>query len=147
MRILEHLIGTYESGNTSQELVIYRKWYQIVGALGPDGMSSEESDQDDNLQQVLRVTKMPWRRNMDMELEMIDDDRWNPQIFPPQGSKPLRRIREADNPVSSRKAVKKLPIAFYDDEWLNEDSHRKLAYKISDVDFGWLNLAYVAQAQ
>ncbi|KAI5981631.1 hypothetical protein EDD15DRAFT_2147576, partial [Pisolithus albus] len=49
------------------------KWLQrLIITLGDHGMSSEESSVENGIENVLRVKKMEWRKNIDQELEIID---------------------------------------------------------------------------
>ena len=46
---------------------------QVLRHLGEDGMSSDESDVEGELNMtVFQVKMMPWRRNIDGELNIID---------------------------------------------------------------------------
>ncbi|KAI6013658.1 hypothetical protein PISMIDRAFT_19407 [Pisolithus microcarpus 441] len=96
------------------------KWLQrLINTLGEHGMSSEESSVENGIENVLRVKKLEWRRNIDKELEIVDLQRvLDKDIFCSQGSKPLPRKRAPDNPISSRAPVVGLPMALYDDTWI-----------------------------
>ncbi|KAG1849478.1 hypothetical protein F4604DRAFT_1491249, partial [Suillus subluteus] len=52
------------------------KWLQqLVGTLGEGGMSPEESDIENDIETVLRVKNMTWRRAIERELDIIDQQR------------------------------------------------------------------------
>ncbi|KAG1887555.1 uncharacterized protein F5891DRAFT_920096, partial [Suillus fuscotomentosus] len=52
------------------------QWLQLlVKTLGDGGMSSEESDVENQIETVLRVKNMVWRRAMERELDIIDHQR------------------------------------------------------------------------
>ncbi|KAI6098900.1 hypothetical protein EV401DRAFT_2146648 [Pisolithus croceorrhizus] len=61
------------------------KWLQsLIKTLGKHGMSSEESSVENGVENVLRVKNMPWRRNIDRELEIVDFQRvLDTDIFSP----------------------------------------------------------------
>ncbi|KAI5996701.1 hypothetical protein EDD15DRAFT_2123052, partial [Pisolithus albus] len=49
------------------------KWLQrLINTLGEHGMSSEESSVENGIENVLRVKKLEWRKNIDKELEIVD---------------------------------------------------------------------------
>ncbi|KAG1726121.1 hypothetical protein EDD22DRAFT_740635, partial [Suillus occidentalis] len=52
------------------------QWLQkLIKTLGDDGMSSEESDIENDVECVLRVKNMTWRRGIERELSVIDNQR------------------------------------------------------------------------
>jgi hypothetical protein len=83
------------------------KWLKkLVETLGSDGMSSEESVVEGQLQKSYRTKILPWRRDVNKALSMIDDARWAPSSgFAPQGSKPVPRERHPSGPISMRPLV------------------------------------------
>ncbi|KAI5992984.1 hypothetical protein EDD15DRAFT_2136482, partial [Pisolithus albus] len=49
------------------------QWLQrLINSLGEHGMSSEESSVENGIENVLRVKRMEWQRNIDKELDIID---------------------------------------------------------------------------
>ncbi|KAG9308491.1 hypothetical protein JVU11DRAFT_11835 [Chiua virens] len=100
---------------------------EVVHQLGEHGMSSEESDIENEVESVLRVKHMDWRRAIDRELEFLDMQCLvDADVFSPQGSRPMKRIRISSNPVTSRIAVKGLPRAFYHGPWMAQLTRRQL---------------------
>jgi hypothetical protein len=107
---------------------------KTIEALGPNGMSSDESDVDeDTHEQTLKASVLLWRRDLDNFLDAIDSYRWEGGgAYSNQGTRPLRRLRSdrisarlagthaaADGiRVSSRKPVTRLPESFYDPTWV-----------------------------
>ncbi|KAG1781455.1 hypothetical protein EV702DRAFT_1041974 [Suillus placidus] len=88
--------------------------------LGDGDMSSEESDIENDIKCVLRVKNMAWRRGIERELNTIDNQRvLGDEIFTPQGSKPMKRIRASGNSMSLWSPVTGLPKALYNGEWLD----------------------------
>lgn len=129
-----------ETANTDEEMVW--EWLgNVIKTLGHDGMSSEESDIEEDIEVVLRVKKMPWRRDINKELHLIDSARLHaPKKFGAQGSKPMRRYRGSDNQVTNRAVVQGLPSTFYDGEWLRAQRNKWSVVKISREEFNWMNI-------
>ncbi|KAI6095071.1 hypothetical protein F5141DRAFT_967601, partial [Pisolithus sp. B1] len=49
------------------------KWLKdLITSLGEHGMSSEESGVENEVEVVLRVKNLPWRRSIERELDLID---------------------------------------------------------------------------
>ncbi|KAI6123813.1 hypothetical protein EDD16DRAFT_1893927 [Pisolithus croceorrhizus] len=119
------------------------KWLRsLIKTLGEHGMSSEESSVENGVENVLRVKNMPWRRNIDQELEIVDFQRLlDTDIFSPQGSKPLTRKRSPDNPSTTRDAVKALPLALYDGAWFAQLTERQIeALNVPQQTFSWMKV-------
>ncbi|KAI6111068.1 hypothetical protein F5141DRAFT_1063451 [Pisolithus sp. B1] len=119
------------------------KWLQrLINTLGEHGMSSEESSVENGIENVLRVKKLEWWRNIDKELEIVDLQRvLDKDIFCSQGSKPLPRKHAPDNPISSRVPVVGLPMALYDDTWILQLMERwRESLEISKAPFPWMKL-------
>jgi hypothetical protein len=122
------------------------KWLsEMIAKLGKDGMSSEESDDEtnDGINPVLRPRILPWRRDIEGELRILDDQRHlDEDIFAPQGAKPVRRIRSPRNPPSNRKLVIGLPRAFYNHTWLTgqTDHYREKTLEVSKEVFQWMQI-------
>jgi hypothetical protein len=112
----------------------------VLEELGQEGMSSDESDVENETETIYRPKTMPWRRKMDKELDLIDASRFKQKVFGKQGSKPVRRYRHPDNPVSTREPVEGLPRSFYDDDWFNHRAGRDRILQISLVDFPWMTV-------
>ena len=111
--------------------------------LGEHGMSSEESDVENEVEQVLRVKHVVWRRSIEHELDFLDLQRIvDVDVFAPQGSRPMKRIRAPGNPVTSRGAVKGLPRAFYNKAWIVSLTQRKLeGLDVLEEPFSWMQVA------
>lgn len=105
-------------------------------------MSSEESGVENRVESILRVKNIEWRRNIDRELEIVDLQRvLDVDIFSPQGSRPLTRRREPDNPTSSRAVVKGLPLAMYDGAWIAQLTERQMeSLDVSRETFRWMKV-------
>jgi hypothetical protein len=119
------------------------KWLKnLIETLGVDGMSSDESDVE-NEQPVFRVKVLPWRRDVQQYWKIIDGCRFTDSgIFSPRGSKGVQRIRGVWGPSSTRDPAKGLPRSFYDDSWFGQkdDSYRRLTLNFSNDPFEWLGM-------
>jgi len=83
---------------------------------------------------------MPWRRNIERELEIIDTQRFvDADIYTPRGPKLVKRIRGRGNVLSARRPVAKLPRVFYDKDWLERQS-QKFQDQIPAENFLWYNI-------
>ncbi|KAI6106016.1 hypothetical protein EV401DRAFT_1892858 [Pisolithus croceorrhizus] len=89
----------------------------IVDHLGTDGMSSEDSEEEDT-QTIFQVCGVPWRCEIDKELQFIDSKHKDRAISSPRGAKPVKRIWPSNPFPSSHQPVHGLPTAFYKPEWL-----------------------------
>ncbi|KAI6117063.1 hypothetical protein EDD16DRAFT_1896224 [Pisolithus croceorrhizus] len=119
------------------------KWLRsLIKTLGEHGMSSEESSVENGVENVLRVKNMPWRRNIDRELEIVDFQRLlDTDIFSPQGSKPLTRKCSPDNPSTTCDVVKALPLALYDGAWFAQlTEHQIEALNVPQQTFSWMKV-------
>ncbi|KAG6375694.1 hypothetical protein JVT61DRAFT_3268 [Boletus reticuloceps] len=125
------------------DLVVWEWLQRLVRFLGENGMSSEESAVENNFEHVLRVKNMEWRRCIDRELDIVDVERIvDSDIFSPQGAKPVKRIRALDNPMSSRDAVKGLPVDLYDGAWFSRLTQREIdTLAVATHRFPWMKVA------
>ena len=109
-------------------------------------MSSEDSDGDDgnDLEITYRPRILPWRRDIERELTIIDGE--YERIARTQnrrGAKPARRKRDVRNSTSERDPVCGLPYSFYNEEWLLTKTDRfiKHSLQLSTSKFKWKSLA------
>jgi hypothetical protein len=142
--VLEHLVK-YKTNEDEEDAPGWQWLQRLVGTLGERGMSSEESDVENDIETVLRVKNMTWRCAIECELDIIDHQRIvDDDIFAPQGSKPMKQIRSAGNPTTSRAEVDGLPEALYNKEWLAGLTLRQVErLSISDERFRWMKVAVV----
>lgn len=142
LTVLNNLVKL-KTDNKEEDLSAWQWLRQLVKTLGDCGMSSEESDLENDIETVLRVKNMAWRRAIERELDIVDRQRLaDDDIFAPQGSKPMKRVRAAGNPTSSRAQVDGLPKALYNEQWLmglTKVQVEKLS--ISDKKFKWIQVA------
>lgn len=142
--VLDHLIKQTSDENR-EDLPAWQWLQQLVKTLGEGGMSSEESDTENQIETVLRVKNMAWRHAIERELDIIDNQRlMDDDIFAPQGSKPMKRICAAGNPTTSRAQVDGLPKALYNDGWLaglTKCQAERLS--ISTQGFKWMKVVVV----
>ncbi|KAN0093391.1 hypothetical protein V8E55_004175, partial [Tylopilus felleus] len=115
---------------SSDDDVIVWGWLKhLVNLLGENGMSSEESAVENNIEHLDII---------DIE-HLIDSD-----IFSPQGSKPVKRIRVLDNLVSSRDAVKGLPADLYDGAWFSKLTQQEIdILGVTPDRFNWMRVATI----
>ncbi|KAH7917377.1 hypothetical protein BV22DRAFT_979951, partial [Leucogyrophana mollusca] len=65
----------YNGEEEAADAMVWEWLKDIVERLGEDGMSSEESSVEDEVDVVLRTKIMPWRRDISRELAIIDKQR------------------------------------------------------------------------
>ena len=128
----------------SCDVKIWEWLLQLIQYLGVDGMSSEESGVEVNdegiAQKVYRVKIMPWRRNINQELAIIDKARLQDKdLYSEAGAKPVPRKRSEQNEASSRQPVCDLPWSFYDDSWFDRlnTNFRDCTLRVSKKQFHW----------
>ncbi|KAG2114202.1 uncharacterized protein F5147DRAFT_536318, partial [Suillus discolor] len=63
------------SDENREDLPAWQWLQQLVKTLGEGGMSSEESDTENQIETVLRVKNMVWRRAIEQELDIVDHQR------------------------------------------------------------------------
>ncbi|KAI9464877.1 hypothetical protein HD554DRAFT_2174942 [Boletus coccyginus] len=140
--VLNHIVQLRTE--TADEDLPAWKWLQhLIKVLGEHGMSSEESSVENEVEHVLHVKKMEWRRCIDQELDLVDVERiLDSDIFSPQGAKPVKRIRAPDNPMSSRDAVRGLPLNLYDGAWIAGLTQCELdSLEAIQEGFNWMTIA------
>ncbi|PPR05293.1 hypothetical protein CVT26_011616 [Gymnopilus dilepis] len=118
---------------TASEIVtdeqrLWKARYDIVQALGPEGMSSDESDLDSDKKTFI-VKKIPWRnRRLTEVVQGIDKSRnlTNAYGNTRPGNSPRTRIRR-DRPRKSarKKAPTGKPVDMYDTDWYEKLTYRK----------------------
>ncbi|KIK20351.1 hypothetical protein PISMIDRAFT_24207 [Pisolithus microcarpus 441] len=140
--ILRHIVELKAEGN-GDDADAWRWLLKLVETLGEHGMSSDESDAGNDIEAVLRVKNMDWRRSIARELDVVDLQRLvDVDVFSPQGSRPLKRIRAPGNLESCRTAVKGLPISLYDGAWIASLTQRQLEeLNASEERFLWMQVA------
>jgi hypothetical protein len=143
MNILEKVIDIKESEDVP-DTPIWKWLRHLIKTLGEEGTSSDESEVDDRTgSTIYRVHKMPWHRNVDFEIEKIENMRFRDKdLYSNKGSKPLPRLRSNRNQDSSRKTPPKaLPRAVYNNEWIAKQNQRdKRRLGILKEPFEWMAL-------
>ncbi|KAI1783021.1 hypothetical protein LXA43DRAFT_1103097 [Ganoderma leucocontextum] len=136
---------------------------KIVEILGKDGMSSDEStEEEDTHRSCYRVSLLPWRREFDAIMEAIDVERFGEQSgYSKRGSVPTTRYRQDrrlahsgdDVPstatrirISHRLPVPNLPAAFYDDGWISGRSEEYIDNVLHGSEQGYDWVIRVAEA-
>jgi hypothetical protein len=136
-----HMLGIMVEEIATDDVEIYEWLRNVVETLGNEGMSSDESSVEDDGTVIYAVKQLPWRRRIDKELSIIDSLRTQePTLYSARGSRPIKRHRGADSPVSTRKPVRGLARAFYDEEWLQRQPHGGRRLEVSEKPFRWMKL-------
>jgi hypothetical protein len=140
--VVDNLVKQTADEN-EEDLPAWRWLQRLIRTLGEGGMSSEESDVENDIETVLRVKNMTWRRAVEREMDIVDHQRlMDDDIFAPQGSKPMKRIRAAGNPTTSRAQVDGLPKVLYNEGWLAGLTKRQVErLTISEKEFRWMKVA------
>lgn len=133
MKVVQQILQVKTRGG-SDDVAVWEWLGNMLDWLGQEGTSSDESEEG-AIEVLFRVKLVPWRRPMDKYLDLIDGMRVTEPIFPPQGSKPQRRIR-GGGLQSCRNAVEGLPKCLYDEPWLK----RNATVSVSKEAFEWLTL-------
>ncbi|KAG2074342.1 hypothetical protein BDR04DRAFT_1151030 [Suillus decipiens] len=134
--VLEHLIK-YKTNEDKEDAPGWQWLQRLVGTLGECGISSKESDMENDIEIVLHVKNMTWCCAIECKLDIINHQRIvDDDIFAPQGSKPMKWIWSAGNLMTSRAEVDGLPEALYNKEWLmGLTPHQVKRLSISDERF------------
>jgi hypothetical protein len=141
VQIAEHMVNF----KAVDDLRIWKWLLSLVKKLGPEGMSSEDSDDNNDTEVVLRVKRLPWRRNIKKELGLIDAMRLKEKgIFGSQGSKPVKRIPGDGWLISTREAPRFLPKELYNEDWLKEQRFPHLNPGFSRSQFSWIEVEGIA---
>ena len=129
----------------------WKQFLQIIETLGKEGMSSDESADDElTHRQCYRVSVLLWRRDLDAIMDKIDGARFGPQSgYSARGSRPTPRQRQSralafveagDVLTSRREPIVSLPLAFYDEKWLEGRSRDYIEQVlcVSEERFDWV---------
>lgn len=141
-RIVEGIIELKTSAR-SNDLKIWQWLEKMLKYLDVEGMSSEESEEE-NHRTVYRVKVMTWRRDITEYLDMIDKQRIRmPGLFSRSGSKGVHKVRGqgAGFLTSARDPMRRLPRVLYDNDWFESiGEQRQLMLKVSRTQFEWLRI-------
>ena len=122
-----------DRSTVTEEEAVWINHHALLDVLGPEGMSSDESDVDDAGHRMHFVKKMNWRvRDVTMKMAEVDRDRNTANGYGNMraGNPGRVRKRQADGRNTSRKAPPNLPINLYDVQWyasLTPGQKRELA--------------------
>ncbi|KIJ47662.1 hypothetical protein M422DRAFT_66480 [Sphaerobolus stellatus SS14] len=99
--------------------------WDILEVLGPDGVSSDETDTEGSPPNAPRFLRIPqiWRRKfLDSTMSRVDEmPRQIPDSCHSLRKGQPERIRIGDHPTQvNSTAIKGLPIDIYDEDWLME---------------------------
>ena len=121
----------------NDDYAVWDQFEQLVEELGPEGMSSDDSEIDDDGNKEFRVRRMPWRsKEVERRLIQVDKDHNTTNAYGNSraGNQPRRRTRRNAVTVSRRKATAGYPLNFYDSGWyaaLTKSQQEDLAPKES----------------
>ncbi|PPR02271.1 hypothetical protein CVT26_011747 [Gymnopilus dilepis] len=112
----------------TDEQRIWKARYDVMQALGPEGMSSDESDLDSNTKTFI-VKNIPWRnRRLTEIVQNIDKSRHLTNAYgnTRPGNSPRIRVRR-DRPRRSarKKAPTGKPVDMYDTDWYEKLTYQK----------------------
>jgi hypothetical protein len=100
------------------------KWLKkVLTTYGVDGMSSDDSVYDDHtMKKSYKTRSVPWRRNIDKELEILDamTVRVAPRSRAGRAKADRVRMPFHDRPPTTRTAQKRLPEVYYKEDYLRE---------------------------
>jgi hypothetical protein len=120
------------------------RWMQsMIEKLGWDGMSSEESANESDIETTYRPRILEWRRDIDNYLSIIDKEYRNlARLKSRRGPRPALRRRSEANKISTRDPVAGLPICFYRETWLMKKSETYIERTLcpSMERFKWMEL-------
>jgi hypothetical protein len=99
--------------------VAYSHIYSIIETLGAEGMSSDESDMDQQGRATFMAKRMPWRaKEVTDMLVKVDKDYNRTNMFGNQKSgNPARHRERRKGRETARKAPGRKPSNFYDQDW------------------------------
>lgn len=127
----------------------YRAWtffQKLMVALGPDGMSSDESDHDlKETERGFQVKIMFWRKDAHTEMEKIDNEGFfNKDLRSGRGAKVVQRFRKGVQAKSSREAPVGLSEGLYNPQWVKEMEssdrrYHELKFFVSEAKFRWID--------
>ena len=105
--------------NPTSNEVAYSHIYSIIETLGAEGMSSDESDIDQQGRATFMAKRMPWRAKEVTEmLVKVDKDYNRTNMFGNQKSgNPARHRERRKGRETARKAPGRKPSNFYDQDW------------------------------
>ena len=90
--VLDHIVKL-RAKNGDDDLAAWEWLQRLVKLLGEQGMSSEESAIENNVEHLLRVKRMEWRCCIDQELDIVDVECIiDSDIFSRRGAKPVKRV-------------------------------------------------------
>ena len=137
------------------------EFLKILDMLGKEGMSSDESTQEEDTHRpCYRVSVLPWRRDFDAIMEAIDLERLGEQSsYSKRGSVPTMRYHQSRTLAHSghvsantrvhesrRPPVYNLPAAFYDEQWIAERSEEYVNEVLCGSGRGYEWVIRVAEA-
>lgn len=128
--------------DNAEDLYIWQWLLKLLEYLDVDGMSSEESGEEEIATDIFHVKRLPWRRDMGKQLALIDKQRLkDKEVYSRRGAKPGIRFR--DKVITSQREPKiGMPKACYNKEWLKDQTPTcRRSLEISDKKLEWYSFA------
>jgi hypothetical protein len=119
--------------------------HETLNLLTADGMSSEESEPEQHTihRHIMYRKKMPWRRDMDTLLDVVDAHRiQGGSGFHRSGCEPAMRLPSNDQ-RTTRAPRPGLPRVLYNPEWLDQLGHEyiRVILKPNDtIQYNWMDV-------
>lgn len=116
-----------------------QKHLDLLGRLGVDGMSSDESDGEDGSRPVFRVRSPIWRAPIVGRWLQVFDSLYlkRRQITQDKrGCYPRIRVRSSSEPSCSKGFVEGLPLNAYDESWMARQSQALASKDHADFSHG-----------
>jgi len=114
-----------------EEKRVWKNLYEMLRNLGPDGMSSDESDKDEHNRPIFYVRTCPYRSSrLQARLDIIDREANHTNGYgnQPAGNPQRVRIRPVEPDELTRCPPVRLPRNFYDRRWLSALKPTLLGY-------------------
>uniref|UniRef100_A0A8H7XZF9 Uncharacterized protein n=1 Tax=Psilocybe cubensis TaxID=181762 RepID=A0A8H7XZF9_PSICU len=119
---VKRMIAESEKRDDTAIFNLWSRLLSLLEALEEDGMSSEDSEADDDGDTVYHVRQMPYRRSVDKHMAIIDaETKRYKRTIATQGSNKSRRIRGEDIFSLCRPFVGK-PRPLYAPPWLKQQT-------------------------
>ncbi|KAH9478861.1 hypothetical protein JR316_0009323 [Psilocybe cubensis] len=119
---VKRMIAESEKRDDTAMFNLWSRLLSLLEALEEDGMSSEDSEADDDGDTVYHVRQMPYRRSVDKHMAIIDaETKRYKRTIATQGSNKSRRIRGEDI-FSLRRPFVGKPRPLYAPPWLKQQT-------------------------
>jgi hypothetical protein len=128
------------------EHAVWDQFGMMIEELGHEGMSSDDSEIDDDGRKVFPVRRMPWRsKEIERRLIQVDKDYNTTNAYGNSraGNPPRHRTRRNAMKVSRRKPTAGYPLNFYDRHWYARLTKTQQEDIAATDSVGWLDFEAV----